>query len=70
MSQNDLERVRALRTLLTEYDTAKYSIRLPFTQAEIEAQATVLRKLLGDAADSLYKFLDKYESQLRGRKQP
>jgi len=61
MSQNDTDRIRALRALLTELDTTKYAIRLPFTDTEAETLAGPLRKTLTAAADELFALLSVYE---------
>lgn len=55
--------VRTLRDLLAEYDSALYTIRDAFDDAETEQQATALRNTLRTTADELYKFLEHYEAK-------
>lgn len=57
-----IERVRVLRGLLTEYDSACYVLRHAFGEAPVESAATALRTTLANGADSIAAFLTQLES--------
>lgn len=53
--------VRTLRDLLTEYDSALYTIREPFSDPATEQRAVTLRATLQTTAQEVYDFLAHYE---------